>query len=417
MTSQHTEESRPLVAIIANVQTPYRTHLHRRLIREVPEVRIASLFTHEVPDQPWDPQLDDSINGVQFGAGEPVMEQGRIHAIGQELRKFRRLTAWLKEHQARAVLLGGYNDVARLLIIAWCRRWRIPCFVFGDSNVHGDRSSGLRRVIKRVIVGWVVRNTSGLLPYGSCGTRYFASYGASPDKIFLHPCEPDYDLIADVREQEVLDVHTRFGLRPGARRIVVCARLLDWKRIDLAIDAFAVIAKSRLNWDLVIVGDGPMRSSLEGRVPHELRHRVQWTGFIGDQRVINAVYSSSDLLICSSDAEPWAVVVNEAAAAGLAIVASHVVGAAAELVRDGVNGHLFRAGDLESLSDVLRIATDADRIDALRAESPRVLSEWRRTGDPVAGFRQALESVGIAAGVKLERQTEAAGGCPPVQAV
>ena len=47
------EDARPGVAIIANSHTPYRLHLHLRIAREVPEIRLWSVFTHEVSNAPW----------------------------------------------------------------------------------------------------------------------------------------------------------------------------------------------------------------------------------------------------------------------------------------------------------------------------------------------------------------------------
>ena len=77
---------------------------------------------------------------------------------------------------------------------------------------------------------------------------------------------------------------------------------------------------------------------------------------------------------------------------GLAIVASDAVGAAAELVRDGVNGGAFTAGRLQALTEKLLLATDPERIETLKAGSNTVLEEWRRIADPVQGLREALHA-------------------------
>ena len=100
-------------------------------------------------------------------------------------------------------------------------------------------------------------------------------------------------------------------------------------------------------------------------------------------------------LALPSDVEPWAVVINEAAAAGLASIASDVVGAAAELVRDGVNGRVFPAGDRSALIVALRDVTDPANADRMKAASALVLADWRRRADPVAGLRGALQSTGV----------------------
>jgi glycosyltransferase involved in cell wall biosynthesis len=81
-------------------------------------------------------------------------------------------------------------------------------------------------------------------------------------------------------------------------------------------------------------------------------------------------------------------------AAGMAVVSSDVPGASAELVRDGVNGRVFPAGDAAALRECLLDVTHPDRTDAMRAASRGVLEDWRRRGDPVAGLRRALQYVG-----------------------
>jgi glycosyltransferase involved in cell wall biosynthesis len=101
------------------------------------------------------------------------------------------------------------------------------------------------------------------------------------------------------------------------------------------------------------------------------------------------------VLILPSDYEPWALVINEAAASGLAIVSSSVVGASYELVRDGVNGFVFPPGDLAAATAALRSATDPERVETLKAGSQIVLEDWRRDGDPVHGLRAALRHCGV----------------------
>jgi hypothetical protein len=167
------------------------------------------------------------------------------------------------------------------------------------------------------------------------------------------------------------------------------------KRPDLALKAFAAIADERPDWDLVMLGDGVLRPSLEEHVPPGLRHRICWAGFLHDMRDVAGLYAVSDMLLLPSDREPWGVVVAEAAAAGLAIVASDVVGAAPELVHDGRNGYQFSAGDVQSLVQALRMSTAPDWIDGGKRQSRVVLREWLADSDPIIGFRAALASCGL----------------------
>lgn len=406
---------RPLVAVIANVHTPYRAHLHARIVREMPEIELASLYTHDEADQPWAAPIDPAINPVKFGSGEPARQWHDWRTTIHDWKKAGRIARWLEEHRAAAVLVCGYNDMTRLRIIAWCRRRGIPCFVVADSNIRGDFARGFKRWLKARLVGWVVRTATGVMPCGTLGAQYFASYGATPEQTFFHPYEPDYALIRSIPRERIEEAMARFALAPGRRRIVVCARLVPWKRVDLAIKAFAAIAADRPEWDLVIIGDGPQREELKQMAPEGLGPRIVWAGFIGDQSMVSAVYRASDVLLCPSDFEPWAVVINEAAAAGLAIIASDVVGAAAELVRDGVNGGVFPAGDQAALTAIVRKVTDPAAIDGLKAGSEVVLADWQRRGDPVQGLRAALVWANVLHHSGRFEEVQAAGGEPALR--
>jgi len=292
------------------------------------------------------------------------------------------------------VAISGYNDLGRTRIIRWCRHNGVPCVLFADSNIRGDTATGIKAWIKGVYVRWVIQNCAGVMPFGSLGRDYFLKYGADPIRIHYFPCEPDYDLIQALPEEKIMVAREQFDLSPNRRRMVYSGRLVSVKRVDLLIEAFAAIAADRQDWDLVVLGDGPLKADLQGRIPAHLANRVRWLGFIDDQEVVSAIYRNCDLLVLPSDYEPWALVLNEAAAAGMAIVASDAVGAAVELVREGVNGGVFVTGNVRDLVAKLRLVTDTAQIDRLKRGSSTILADWRRSADPVEGIRQALQLPG-----------------------
>jgi len=389
-------ETRPGVAIISNSQTPYRLHLHRRIAAEIPQIKLWSVYTHETSNANWAFAAPAEIRPVLFGKGESSQDQDKPRYILKEWRRGGRIIRWLKEHDIRFVLMMGYNDAGRIRIIRWCGHKGIPCFLFGDSNIHGDTATGMKGKLKKIVVGWVVRSCTGIFTGGTLGQAYFAKYGAARDRMFFFPYEPDYGLIERLPVQTIELTQKKYELAAQRHRIVYSGRLVEVKRVDLLIDAFIAIADRRPDWDLVIAGDGPLRQTLHDRVPGELSARIIWTGFIDDQATLSAIYRLSDILVLPSDYEPWALVINEAAAANLAIISSSVVGAAAELVQDGENGRLFPKGDLTRLTECLLHVSDPSRIEGMKAASAGVLAQWRIRGDPVQGLRAALHSTGIA---------------------
>jgi glycosyltransferase involved in cell wall biosynthesis len=175
-------------------------------------------------------------------------------------------------------------------------------------------------------------------------------------------------------------------------RLLCCNRLVEVKRVDLVIRAFIMLARQFPKLDLVIAGSGDQERPLRDLVPHEFSNRVIWMGQLQLDDVIS-VYCACDAFVLASSYEPWAAVISEAAACGLPIVASDVVGAAHEVFEDKVGGRLFRSGDLNSLTECLRDVLE--HLDQYRLGVVDGLKKWRQTGDPVNGIREALQFVHV----------------------
>ena len=391
----------PAVAIVVNLLPPYRMHMHQRIAREMGgEIVMHTICTHEVDyAHPYAPT--PGINAISFGPGHPFTRQLKLRYAPSEWLKGGRIIRWFKRNNVKAVVVIGYNDAGRIRILRWCRGRGVPCLLFGDGNILGDRATGMRAGIKRIIVTRIVHWVSGLLVCGRLGQQYWEKYGAQANRLFDWPYEPDYELIQNLPVEKIEKIRERFDLHPNRRRIVFSGRFIEIKQPQVLIDAFITIARQRPQWDLVMVGAEPPelhhlgRMPLRERVPAELKNRVIFTGFLEEQWMVSAIYRASDVLCIPSVFEPWAVVVNEAAAAGMAIVASEVVGAAAELVRDGVNGRVIPVRDLKALTKALLDVTAPDRIDAMRAGSAIVLADWRQRADPINGLRKALKFAGV----------------------
>jgi glycosyltransferase involved in cell wall biosynthesis len=390
---RNTLSSKPLeripMAIVCSSLTPYRLHMHRRFVREIPEVELLSVFAHERDIGGWRYESHPELGTVCFGMGENGSTRLHPRFFLREWLKAGQMIRWMEERNVRVVMIIGY-DVANVRILRWCRLKQLPCFLWGDNNVRLDQKLAVRRLIKRPMLSLIISQCTAILVCGNLGKELYLKYGADPERIFFSPYEPDYSLIENPDEDAVALTRVQYGLHPNRRRIVFSGRLATVKRVDLLIEAFLTIADKRPDWDLVIIGDGPLRKELIRMIPEELNSRITWTGFIGRQEIVSALYRLCDVLVLPSDFEPWALVINEAAAAGLALVASDVVGAAFELVKEGRNGFTFASGSLTDLTEKLLMVTDGDRIDDFRNASKEVLNDWRNQADPVQGLRQAL---------------------------
>lgn len=390
-TEASARSSKPNLVIVSNGITPYGTHFLERVADEMPDFKLRTIYSYQFSMGQWEISPPPSINAVILGKGEVSTNQRGFAAMRDGWTLGRRLVREIQAHRPAAVMIMGYGYVAHYLAIEWCGRNRIPCMMFGDSNILGDNGKGIKAWVKRLVVSRAVSRCSALLPCGTLGAQYFQKYGARREQIFFAPYEPDYSLFEDANPMLVESLAAEFLLAPRRHRFIYCGRLVARKRVDLLIEGFAPVADQRPDWDLLIVGDGPLKAELKIRIPSRLEQRVLWVDFVGSPEKLAALYRLADVLVLPSDYEPWGVVVNEAACAGLALVCSDVVGAAAELLRDRRNGRSFRAGDVTSLVAALRDVTNEANLCRYRATSPQVLESWRKKADPVDGLRRALD--------------------------
>ncbi len=134
--------------------------------------------------------------------------------------------------------------------------------------------------------------------------------------------------------------------------------LVPVKGLDHLLDGLIQLAD--LPIICVLVGDGPLREDLEGRVRDEgLQERVLFVGR-RSAREIPQWMSAADIFILPSLSEGRPNVVLEAQACALPVVAT-AVGGTPEMVEEGVNGLLVPAGDGRVLANALRrLSTDSD---------------------------------------------------------
>jgi glycosyltransferase involved in cell wall biosynthesis len=174
---------------------------------------------------------------------------------------------------------------------------------------------------------------------------------------------------------------------PADRRLVCVGRLSEQKGQLLLMEAAAKLAAEGLDFQILLAGDGPMRSEIEALVQRlGLENHVRLLGWQTGQQVREAILSSRALVL-PSFAEGLPVVIMEALALGRPVISTYVAGIP-ELLTPGVNGWLVPAGAVQPLVDAMREALEA---------SPRKLQEMGQAG----AVRVAQQHNAVAEALKL----------------
>jgi glycosyltransferase involved in cell wall biosynthesis len=162
---------------------------------------------------------------------------------------------------------------------------------------------------------------------------------------------------------------------PIAPRLVCVGRLCKQKGQLLLVEAVARLTAKGVDFELVLAGDGELRSEVEASIGrHALQKQVRITGWLSGGQVRKEILAARALVL-PTFAEGLPVVIMEAMALRRPVITTYVAGIP-ELVKNGENGWLLAAGDVDELVAVLEdlLSRSATELQAMgEAARERVL--------------------------------------------
>lgn len=174
---------------------------------------------------------------------------------------------------------------------------------------------------------------------------YTEKVPALRERFHLVPTSIDNDAFRPIPDLDRAKVRRDLGL-PSHGKVLLCVGRLAWKKgVDLAINAFALVAARRPDAYLAIAGDGDEKTRLQA-LARELKiaARVFFLGYIAQtpDSDLPRLYNCADALVLASMHESLALVLAEALACGTPVI-STPVGIAPKVIEDGVTGYLVHS--------------------------------------------------------------------------
>src|SRR6266498_1557082 len=259
----------------------------------------------------------------------------------------------LEQANPDVVAVNGWNDFGSLVAADCCVRRGIPMVVMSESARQDEPRTWWKEMIKRRVVGVY----SAALVGGQRHVEYLVELGMPRDRIFT-----GYDVVdnayfrrraEEVRSQKS-DVRKQYGL--SENYFLASARFIEKKNLPTLIRAYAAYrqkseASGNPPWDVVLLGDGPLREALNSQLStFNLHAHVHLPGFKPYDE-LPVYYALAKAFVHASTTEQWGLVVNEAVASGLPVIVSERCGCVPELVQD--NGFTFDPFDEQELVEWL----------------------------------------------------------------
>jgi glycosyltransferase involved in cell wall biosynthesis len=281
---------------------------------------------------------------------------GLLRSIANNVRRLGVLRAFVRRERPDRIL--SFIDAINVLAVLSAAGSGIPVVVGERVDPAHHPIQRPWRILRRLVYA---RAFAIVVQTGSIADYFPRSWGR---RIAVIP-----NPVSEVEPAEA-------GRAPRKRLTIVgMGRLETQKGFDLLIRAFAAVARSHPAWDLKILGEGSERAALEAQVRNlGLSGRVVLPG--RDPAALAAL-RSSDLFVLSSRYEGFPNALLEAMACGLPVISFNCPSGPAEIVRDGVDGRLLPAEDVDALAAAIsELAADEPRRRALGTAAALVASRF-----------------------------------------
>lgn len=300
------------------------------------------------------------------------------------------LLQMLYQHRPDYLVIYGYTRVPQLTALFWCFITRRPFALGGDATYYADGASGIRKFLKAYWLGRIARQAAAILVVGKASRMFWEAYGARTAQIFEAPFAVDNDWFAAESGRQRTNAAALRAELGWEDKIVFLyvGRLIKRKNVDLLVRA---LHNTELQQAVLLVaGDGEEREVLEALANGD--PRIKFAGSASQQELA-FYYALADVLVLPSRAEPWGLVVNEAMACGLAVIAHWQCGAAVDLVAED-NGLVLRTFAVEEIASAInKLSAAPTRLKAMQQCSREKIVHWSFKNAALA-IRQAVELTG-----------------------
>jgi glycosyltransferase involved in cell wall biosynthesis len=278
-----------------------------------------------------------------------------------------------------AVWLHGYAYAAFVLAFLAAKSAGIPVLMRSETHL-GLTRPGWKRALRDGVLRVAYRFVDGFLAVGSTNRDYYRSLGIPDERIHLVPYTVDnarFIAASRLSEAERVAVRRELGLADDKPVVMFASKFQRRKHPDAVLRAAALLRARGVPVSVLMVGAGEMDAELRALVAAlGLADGVVFPGFI-NQSALPRIYAAADVFVLPSSNEPWGFIINEVMCAAVPVVVSDDCGSVPDLVHDGDNGRLMRAGDPVSLADALAdILGDPARCARMGARSREIVSGW-----------------------------------------
>jgi glycosyltransferase involved in cell wall biosynthesis len=272
----------------------------------------------------------------------------------------------IRQFNPSHILIFGWAHYSHFKILSHFSG-KVRILFRGDSTTLRQQHL-LKSLAKKMILKYIYSRVNHALYTGINNRHYFKNHGLSNNQLIFAPHAVDNERFACT--MDTLQIREMFQIKNSDIVILFAGKFTAVKNPEILLKAFAGLQLT--NTHLLLVGDGPLAANLRRVYQDKKIHFLPFQ----NQSDMPAVYQSCDLFCMPSKSESWGLAINEAMAAGKAILASDMVGSAADLVKPD-NGLIFQSNNIEDLRQKLvKLTYSKDKLTQRGQSSKTIIHNW-----------------------------------------
>jgi glycosyltransferase involved in cell wall biosynthesis len=270
---------------------------------------------------------------------------------------------------------------------------KIPVLFRGDSTLL-DEKPGVKKILRTFFLKYVYSKIDVAMYAGIANKNYFKAHGLKENELFFmpHAIENNRFQENELTKKKAFELRNKLNIPTDALVFLFAGKLESKKQPDFLVKAFLNISEK--NTYLIIAGNGKMEKSLKN--DFEKYESIKFIEFQNQQQM-PSLYAVCDVFVLPSKGpnETWGLAINEAMAAGKAIIASDACGASYDIVQNNVNGFVFKKNDFVMLQTYLRFfSQNRNSVKSMGDASLQIIQEYSYEKDCIA-LEETLIKLGL----------------------
>lgn len=325
--------------------------------------------TRQTEDRP----VPENVRQILWAGGKHEFRWRDVPRLTLDLRRI------IKEIQPDIIHAGPIQNCAFLVALSGFRHLLAMSWGY-DLVMDADKSWWMKQV-----TSYTLRRSAFFTSDANVTREKAVAFGMKPERTVVFPWGIDLEHFLPKKEER-----RKKTSKPNRKSSIVnrksvtlfCSR--TWELIygvDVLAKAFVKVASENPNVNLILLGGGSQGNHIRQiLLKGGVMERVHFGGQVG-QRDLPRWYHMADVYISPSHVDGSSVTLMEAMASGLPCLVSDIAGNR-EWIEDGVNGWLFRDGDVDDLAGkilhAIKKKREFRRIGELARKTAEERADWKK---------------------------------------